>query len=462
MVMHLNHCEEIQPKRQQHKLEDGVPVYDRQPPPGVRTMDLDELRLSMHISGSSSRKRRKLEPSLDESKAQNEESVDDNPYSHATSDDHSQRAIAHIRFSKLAPPCQRRGTPFRRSKTSPARDCPPDDNAEMLMGLGTPPGIASKETLSLSDSTRKRSYSTGDLRSSVAQPTHCDHLLEICDAGLRAAISSSPGRLPTGVRVVSNESFKHFAETFPSLWSPGYLAAVSSRAALIPTIEHALGEVCGKHARNTTLRAKIAEVHRRNLSSYDSVPVDRNPSSSRQARPVAARLWMAMQNSLFEKDAARSFRPLGNSVEGLVDEDEPLWPESELGGYCTQDEDIDDLVSCGEESILDDERLTPDLEAGDDIDLLWNDIDASEGQTLMHDGNGHVADGKHGLHVDETWDDEVLSLCESVDSILLDGAMNVALDSPDGCAMPSEKSADVNLFASWKEDEVDMVEMLPI
>lgn len=103
---------------------------------------------------------------------------------------------------------------------------------------------------------------------------HLSHedVLATLDAGIRLAITKNPTRLARGIRLDGTESFKTLAEVAPSVWSPGYLAAMSSRSLLLPTVSHALTQVGIRNAKSVILKSKLAEVsgssraHRAHLS----------------------------------------------------------------------------------------------------------------------------------------------------------------------------------------------------
>lgn len=85
-------------------------------------------------------------------------------------------------------------------------------------------------------------------------------ILAILDAGVRLAITSKPQRLLTGVRLDESDSYIPLAEVAPSVWSPGFLRAMSSRSLLLPTISHALSQVGIGNAKGERLKSKLAEV----------------------------------------------------------------------------------------------------------------------------------------------------------------------------------------------------------
>lgn len=93
-------------------------------------------------------------------------------------------------------------------------------------------------------------------------------IIAILDAGIRLAITTNPTQLARGIRLEGSDSFKALADIAPSMWSPGYLTAMSSRSLLLPTISHALSQVGIGNAKSAKLKAKLAEVSRPSRDHY--------------------------------------------------------------------------------------------------------------------------------------------------------------------------------------------------
>jgi hypothetical protein len=164
---------------------------------------------------------------------------------------------------------------------------------------------------------------------SVIQPTinsneyeiSSQDILELFDAGLRCSIVAKPKGLSKGIQVVSHESFKRLSSIMPSLWSPGYFSGVSTRAVMLPTVSHALSNVCGKHARSATLRNKLAELARRTSASEIC---GGNPQDVQQT--ITACLWQAVRYGLLDDHrAAACLKPLDMLAGDGLDQN-VAWP----------------------------------------------------------------------------------------------------------------------------------------
>lgn len=102
--------------------------------------------------------------------------------------------------------------------------------------------------------------STDDLKQPQRPFSQAD-TFDILDAGIRNAITANTTRSVKGVRLAGSESFKNLADIAPSIWSPGYRAAMSSRSLLLPTISHALSRAGIGNTKSITLRSKFSEVN---------------------------------------------------------------------------------------------------------------------------------------------------------------------------------------------------------
>ncbi|KAF2160405.1 hypothetical protein M409DRAFT_29251 [Zasmidium cellare ATCC 36951] len=472
IVVHLDHSNERPPKRQLHKLEDGVPDEDRTPPPGVPAVILKSIHLSMRFSKTSCRKRRKLEPSLSECIASlpPHEDLAGTGLSESAFEQTLKQGGRRQQFFETKSHHGKCGATCRRSKTSPAPESITSDDADMLFEARSPPYESAEANVDTASAIRQRSYNTGDLRQhdDDASSNH-EHLFELFDAGLRLAITSNSSRLPKGVKLVTNESFKHLADTFPALWSPGHLSALSSRAVFLPTISHALANVCGVHAQGQVLRAKLAELNRRLNPSHHgretNTPGSEKASLSDAQGRVTTPLWETMERSLFERDTITRLKPLSLPSEKMIDDDENIWADSlGIAIHSAQDQDIDDVLSDSDESMLDETELplTPEPGADHAMNLLWNDTGASDDDVLEHTAE-HVADWKRGPHVGSVHEHEILSLCGSADSLAVDDGLDVAsLRGPEEPFMPPENLVGDNLFESLSDGEMEMDEMMPI
>ncbi|CAK4034167.1 Hypothetical predicted protein [Lecanosticta acicola] len=318
------------PTRQQHKLGQGVPASDVRAPPEIQKVQLDAIRLRMDISCESPLKRRKLAPNLE----------------------------AKTSFEPDAEHCFGRATEARRSYTAPSQQehraisrTQTDPNLpahcsryDMLLGSEPAESRIARSNITQSMA-QKRSCSTEDLNAAGQQEISRQEFLGILDAGLRMAISPSPKCLARGVRMDGNESCKCLANTLPTLWSPGYLYAMSSRSVLLPTISHGLNGICAEHAKSSRLRSKMIELERRHDARHDYLR--HNSDSGRASSTVSSVLWRTMQTSLFDMEAANLLIPLSrkNGDDNLNDLDlldsryDETWHNGPHSCTCSDDDE---------------------------------------------------------------------------------------------------------------------------
>ncbi|KAK4496634.1 hypothetical protein PRZ48_012614 [Zasmidium cellare] len=465
VIVHLDRRNERPPKRKLHKLEDGVPHHDREPPPGIEIINLNSVHLSMRFSRTSTRKRRKLEKSLSGYTATHEDLTTKTPLLESNSEQASRQD--ELKTCGFDPKSSHvtAGATCRRSKTSPVPHTTTSDDDDMLFEADSPSPKPTEAGLNMDSVLRKRSYSTGDLRQGEETFDTNEDLLDLFDAGLRLAITTHSGRLPKDVRIASNESFKHLADVFPAVWSPGYMSAVSSRAVFLPTVSHALAKICGEHAQCSTLRSKFAELQRQrglsNRGHEGDMPPDEAASPLSRQASVAMRLWETMQRSLFEKDTTYRLKPISVPSEDLID-NEIIWPDSPgIASHPAENEDIDDFVSDSDESMLDEGPLAPEPRADQTTSLPWNEH-LEFGSSVHGDVKEHATGEERGFHVDVAQDDEVLSLCDSVGSIVLDDGLDVASSQGPGERRLPSDDLEEDLFASSSDAEMEMDEMMPI
>ena len=240
----------------------------------------------------------------------------------------------------------------------------------------------------------KRSSSATDL-TQEGDEANTDAILELIDVATRLAISGCPTQVAKGVSVKKDASFVPLALIAPSLWAPGYLPAVASRAVFLPTISHALYAVCTRHATCETLMAKAAYLSQR-VPTHCRQSNHRfsNASSRVSLEGLSIRLWQTLERGLYSPESARRLKPLHIKAR-----------------HCTQESGPDhETLDASQESdgftsfleVEDDEELLLDAESEEDRYCLDDDLFDSKNEGFDYStlGQQHVFNYLHdeGLH----------------------------------------------------------------
>ena len=368
LIIHLKHEDMKRSKRQLHKLAVDVPFYDVKPAAGICVTGIDTVQLDMCIRRRPRRKRRKLEKTVGDSFAIGAPSM------HL-----SAAALPSVDSDSPMSQMTKHGDSFAEPRDLPldAEECLFEqdqvnedwDGMEMLFEADAEDDKFESLPSSQTSSLLKRASSEAELDTN-AERTSLAAVMMLVDAALRLAISQSPTRLAKGVNVTRYESVRRLADTFPAMWSPGYLPAVSSRAVFIPTISHALNSVCGSTAR------------RRNS--------ERNAQGLANHRLDERRLWQTLQTGLYDSQAARRLQPIRSpedlpgtgskslAVEGDRDDDQGSLMEA-LDEYNTRvEDDIEESGFEDDDSLLDYDQSDSAYASFCEDDYACNDMKMEE------------------------------------------------------------------------------------
>ena len=98
-------------------------------------------------------------------------------------------------------------------------------------------------------------------------------LVGFTDAALRMFIGSVPTKIRHDLRAIREERGTSLTTIVPSLWSPGFLPALSCRARFLPLVAHSLSYFLRNH-ESSSLKLKFHQV--RSLSTSDASLTDTN------------------------------------------------------------------------------------------------------------------------------------------------------------------------------------------
>ena len=252
-------------------------------------------------------------------------------------------------------------------------------------------------------------------------------LLGAIDAALRHAIFEAPFRRSSSTVVKRDTMAQKLAAVMPSMWSPGYLAAIGSRAVLIPTISHAL-------ANFSRTRAKYFKFRDRN-------GISGNPSTTPSQANLSTMLWQKLQSRLYNPRASRRIKSFLLSRDGN---------EKDVS---TQDELLDlDTIRCygledheHENHNIDEDLFASDIWSNDFLErssshstdlTLLRSIDPNSSTLWASTGTENpskvsptgeqfaVEDNLEDNLLDQddllSLQDELLSVCGSLGSVVLD------------------------------------------
>ncbi|GIZ44329.1 hypothetical protein CKM354_000753000 [Cercospora kikuchii] len=339
-----------------HKLAQNVPARDIQPPPGVPKAELREATLSLEFTAPETCKRRKTRASPDHNmiKAESSDEVLLDPAHHQSLGPGSYPQDVHS---------------IRRTRTTPERG---DSCADMWSATekNVPEDEVQSADTQLLRPGLKRCWSTGDMVPNMSDRIAALPLL--FDAGLRYSIAVHLKCSTPDIVVIAIESLKHLADVCPTGFSPGFLGAVASRAAFMPTVSHALSNVCAVNARSQTLRNKLEEIARR-----DGLTTRQQSNMSTMQDSLGNHMWTVLTANLQESDRASRVRSMMNceqsstpfemlTLDGsafrTLGPDEPeAWPEE---AHCC----------CGEDDCV----CLPDLDLDHMLDEGWDEFSVDD------------------------------------------------------------------------------------
>lgn len=278
--------------RRLHKLGLDIPFHDVKPPAAVMTYNLDEINLTLDITSHKGIKRRGPDSSSDPSLVRNEahRPIADSYWSdeELIGPEVGEAAISEdrdVRYHDLNDPplseCENCGTEWY-EMNFPMWD-PYSINLQAQHGGNLP--------------FQELCLSGVDLESTTQNSALTGSMLQLVDSAMRLSIHKG-ARLSKGVKAKNCEQLHHLSAIVPSLWSPGYLNNISNRAVFIPTIAHALKNVCGSEFRTNGFKSKP---ERSNLPVTDT---------KEQMESLTSSLWMLLQRQVANANAGRRLKPL--------------------------------------------------------------------------------------------------------------------------------------------------------
>ncbi|KAF2467106.1 uncharacterized protein BDR25DRAFT_73301 [Lindgomyces ingoldianus] len=295
-----------------HRLCLNVPFEDAKPPPNVSVLTLQSLQFSMEIvemKAPRNSKKRKC----------------------------SQRSSPSRNSSS---PARKRLFDKQEVRAPEGSTIPFEPEGEILTTLNQQnDGETSARSSYLCIKRRKESVSDRTSILNYSRPIDLREVGKLVDAAMRLSISEASPRSTTGLKIVTNSFAGTLAEISPSLWSPGYLLAVSQRAHFVPIVSHSLNRATMLKSRSTSLQAKVETLRRTSSTTkvyHSSTRVDNTQDEDDTVTNLLkARLWIHMQKKLFETGttaplksfcASDNILPAVPSSDDLLDES-PVWKE---------------------------------------------------------------------------------------------------------------------------------------
>ncbi|KAF2142428.1 uncharacterized protein K452DRAFT_332137 [Aplosporella prunicola CBS 121167] len=220
----------------------------------------------------------------------------------------------------------------------------------------------------------------GNQRAEQHEQDACDigRLLELIDAVLRLTICDKRSKIPqlvSGLQIHQDDFSTKLSTAAPSIWSPGYLKAVSAQAVFLPTIAHALSTSLLSNARSETLKQKIEKLIKQDIHVNNSGQKSMKPIPKAAYKTVSVGLWTILQQQLFDPTSTKHLKALnskGTDFE-VMEKNEDGMLESE----CTfEDEDMLYWQATPQSEFSDDTLLWEhedeefDNEGDDDLELL--------------------------------------------------------------------------------------------
>ena len=413
-----------------HKLGNDVPFHDVRPPPGISTLVLESVHLVLSFSRLGKRKRRKLnhsnydavtsDLSIDSSTGLHVPVSDDELLDAGVEDD-VQTALERGQDACLVE----------------FDDWLLDEADEDILLEGAERDSEMREQMTPSQNecvqspgNLKRSPNASETPGRRDVELGIEDAMLLVDVAMRLAICSPPSRIDKGVRVTRQDSFTRLADIAPSLWAPGYLPAVSSRAVFLPTISHALMTVGGKRCKNPSLHSKLTELARQSRTTG----LEGDGKTSLE-QCLSIRLWRVLQQGCYDPVSAARLKVLrsgkdlplscGDDNDLLLDssQDQPF--NADPGPYeADQQEDLfsPEESDC-EESLLDTFDLG-DLPLSATVRVLHRSfedpIKQGGGQLQLNSSSlreMHLLD-LEDCENEHDEEDDILSICSSIDSVL--------------------------------------------
>ncbi|EME44485.1 hypothetical protein DOTSEDRAFT_80191 [Dothistroma septosporum NZE10] len=298
-----------------HKLASGVPASDVHVPGGIRTVVCHSVCLDMRIASSiRSGRPISIQNSCDRQSLLTSDTQPMSSFANAEQADEDlldclpTGSVA----SELEQNPQHASGASRRSKTECTRRAPIIDRQSCGM---------------------ERSYSADDCEQRAARFLPISEFLDLFAAAFQLAICSRARRGSRNITITSVESLRHLSDIMPSFWSLDYLADMSSRALLLPTISHALSNVSVVNPQSHQLRFKLDELLRRNNTKASQVSHEQSKQLNLAQGCLSTCVWSLMQHRLCDRIAIVRFghERFQGDAEGAPDPE--ISYDSELDGY---------------------------------------------------------------------------------------------------------------------------------
>ncbi|KXT18206.1 hypothetical protein AC579_2917 [Pseudocercospora musae] len=415
-AVQLEHDDIATTTQRQHKLQEGVPFRDVRPPKGVEIAHLNRVCFDLHYSHHSPNTLPRSEGALSmlslqtgwtQSGQVNIEhdllDLEEDQYDHINAWSHTTSCSAMAQHE----------CPFR------IQDCDSEEALKWTLG----------EDLNSSQHL-KRTLSQHAMPSTDAHAMINEHF-ELLLTAIVSTMDRPARHSRTTAKILSHESPQYLSECFPSLWTPGYLENVSTRAALLPTISHSLGQVCGARAKSQTLRSKLAELCRRAGScseDADANNIEHEAQSDFQP-PLSLRLWHILDTNAYRMASASRLKPISTSDltpchSHSADEDLLESQVRDILPPREPEDQFDDNLSALDDEILDHHGTTAEE---------WSTGTSTQESLTCAWGRGSAA-GIQDHQEQDRWprdaheeldlvEDDLSSICESIGSLALTNSM---------------------------------------
>ena len=410
------------PARPIHRLDVDVPFYDIRPPPGIRTATLETVELDIKLRGGD---RLQVKPSTGVYGGANEihwlEWFDDD-----ADDSGSEMLLEAENYDE---------------------EC---YLPQSLDASSTLPDAAVEPTIS-------------DLQESVLLTYE---MLKLLDAAIRRTISGSLERLPYGMVMKCNKSFTTLSSLAPSLFQPGHLPAVASRAVFLPTISRSLAAVHLNSGRTKALKTTGLSVLQSRAEPPDSSEEDvLRGEVDKSSERLSTMLWSTVERGLQDSMPDTRLKPLSvgiadwqyltlnddclelHGMERLCLQHSPTMhisdEVSDFGSpedFCSDSDDaFDDLDKYseheGDDDMYEDDSSSLSVGGFDwDYDNHFDEITQKTDVDQKHDevwsrtfNNSTYLSDVIGVGA-SMFEDDTKSICESM------GAMSMLGDNPEACS----------------------------
>lgn len=224
-------------RRRRHKLAADNPLNDVKPPQGMHSYALEAVQLSVDVERRPSRRRRR--------KGAVQEQILPNP-----SKRRSQFAVGPFDSDEelFHPEADDALLPYHTSVATNEKDSSHEMSHESFEYTLFDEDWATASMPSVSEKCigPVRRPSAWDFSEQDAIDFQASEALHLFDVAFRTAIAEQPRRFGHGIKIKNTDKLKRLADIAPSMWSPGYLTDVSSRATFLPTISHALANAASR------------------------------------------------------------------------------------------------------------------------------------------------------------------------------------------------------------------------